>query len=60
MTKKNNVKKVEKTHDEYEAAKKYAPKNPAKTTWGKTVIVLLCAGMVLLPLIAVIIALINK
>ena len=52
-----NNKNKKKTVNEVEAASKYAPKNPAKTPVGRIVIIVLCAAMVILPLVALIISL---
>lgn len=54
-----NKKKTQKI-DEFEMANKYAPKNPAKSRLGKSIIVILCAGMIILPLVALIIALCTR
>lgn len=55
----SNNKKVHtrKKSDELVYAEKYAPKSPNKTKWGRVVIVILCAAMVVVPLIACICAL---
>lgn len=55
-----NNKNKKKTANEVEIASKYAPKNPAKTPVGRIVIIVLCAAMVILPLVALIISLCLK
>ena len=35
-------------------------KNPMKTLWGKIIVVIILAGMVFLPIIGLIFAIINK
>lgn len=58
MNKKNQSKKQNTQKNKYEDVPTFT--SPTKTTWGKIVILIIAAAMVLSPLIALIVTLITE
>lgn len=55
--KKSKTKKVESNPNTFEVP---TLRNPLKTWWGKTIVVILILGMIILPFVALIIMLIER